>query len=1034
MSVANKLRRSNIDPEPTDPAPHPELAAAASQNIDQTSADSSEARLRRSWQSRTAALIFGGLLVLALFLPFIATRERKSVDQLVADGRLALSEREHDVASRYADQAIQLNHNSEAAWELSSESKAQSGELDQSLFALETLAKLDRARGAKLGLQLGRRWMMENRVRHAMPALRLAEAGNPAWTEPFRWQAQMAGALGRPREVVRCVIELIKRNAFTRNDLIVVTSANPITADGQRLAQIIELDPESRFNILAYVMHDLTLNRIDEAKRRLIEITEARPGDSESQGFLGEIYADGAPREFLEWNSRLTPDADADSRVWVARGKWLRHQGALSSAIRCLHEAFLREPELQSANFLLGQLLTQVGETKLGEEFTERGKRLQRIISLSARMNDQRANDWILPIITDLQETGRIWEAWGWFRILEQSALADAKTKTLSQLKILKENLSRQLTAELPRTHPDFLPGKDFDWNHFPLPNWSDYKSFLAPASEKNGRTEVVEQQAQIEFVDQTAQSGLDFHFVTAGSPKQGRKIFETMGAGVGVLDYDLDEWPDLYFPQGSTSATDASVGPSDVLYRNQAGKQYINVTQPSGIHETTFSQGVGVGDFDCDGFPDIYVANLGKNCLLQNNGDGTFTDVTAEAGLSQSAWTVSCAIADLNGDGFPELFDVNYVQGPKLFTGMCYDQHGRAGICRPVVYDPATDTVALNQGNGRFLEQQSECGLDLPQGMGLGLVIADFNDDGRVDLFVANDMTPNYLLINEQDTPEQPLHFRDEAFLRGVALDQNGFSQACMGIACADINRDGVPDLLITNFAREYNAFYLSQPGGFYQDQIRAAGLSEASFDPLGFGTQFVDADHDGWYDLALVNGQIDEIPNEPYRMKAQFFRGSATGQFTELFATDTEGVFGKQRLGRGLASLDWNRDGKVDLVATDFEENVLLAENQTRGTGNQFRLRLVGTNSSRDAIGARLRIRLSSTDQRVVQLTAGDGYESSNQRMIDVGIGPVDQIEEIEIRWPSGHVETKTGIDVKTTWLAIEGSQSWLPVIAPE
>lgn len=953
----------------------------------------------------------------------------RSPEDLVADGRFAFDERKYEVALQLAGQALQQSSDLIEAWELSSEALAQTGKLDRSLEGLKKLAALDPEKGSRLGLRLGRKWMMENRIRHAIAALRFPEQTHPELVDPFRWQAQMAGVLGRPERVVRCLLELIKRKAFNRNDLISITSANPISADGQRLVQIVELDPQIRFQILAYSLHDIALNRLDEARRRLVEITDAHPGDTEAQGLLGEIYADVTPQEFLAWNSRLTSAADSEPRVWLARGKWLRHHGDIQGAIRCLHEAFLREPELQPANFLLGQLLIQEGESALGEEFTERGKRLQRITSLSARMNDQRANDWVLPMITDLHATGRLWEAWGWLSTLDQTGPTGRTSKSSPELKMLKEGLSGQLSAELPRTHPDFVPGKDFDWHQFPLPKWTSYGQPSLPSQEV-ARQPVAETRGGIEFVDRASEAGLDFRFVTAGSPNQGRKIFETMGGGVGVLDYDRDDWPDLYFPQGSTSATDSSVGPSDAIYRNESGERYSNVTQHSGIHETTFSQGVAAGDFDCDGFPDVYVANLGRNCLYHNNGDGTFSDVTAEAGLSQNLWTVSCAIADLNGDGFPELFDVNYVQGPKLFTGMCYDEHNRPGVCRPVVYDPAVDTVVLNSGDGRFREQQSECGLDLPQGMGLGLVVADFNGDGRVDIFIANDMTPNYLLINEVRDGDRSLNFRDDAFFRGVALDQNGLSQACMGIACADINRDGEVDLFVTNFAREHNAFYLSKPGGFYEDQIRAAGLSEASFEPLGFGTQFFDADHDGWYDLVVVNGHIDEIPNEPYRMRAQFFRGISNGKFVELFSEESRGLFSKPRLGRGLALLDWNRDGKVDFVASDLEEEVLLAENRTQSPGNHLRLKLVGTKSSRDAIGAKVRIRLSDADIRVAQLTAGDGYESCNEKMIEFGIGDCTRVNEIEIRWPSGEIETKVNIDLSSDWLAIEGADSWLPM----
>ena len=202
------------------------------------------------------------------------------------------------------------------------------------------------------------------------------------------------------------------------------------------------------------------------------------------------------------------------------------------------------------------------------------------------------------------------------------------------------------------------------------------------------------------------------------------------MGAGVAVLDFDMDGWPDLFFAQGSTSPAGTPQGPSDALYRNQSGNRFEDVTQFTRIHETSYSQGAAAGDYNNDGFPDVYVANFGRNRLYRNNGDGSFTDATDEAGLKQSFWTVSCAIADLNGDGMPELFDVNYAQGKDLLTRTCPDSKGHHKVCRPTFFDPVPDTVSDNLGDGNFLERQSEAGLDLPLGMGLGLVVADFNGD----------------------------------------------------------------------------------------------------------------------------------------------------------------------------------------------------------------------------------------------------------------------------------------------------------------
>jgi hypothetical protein len=314
---------------------------------------------------------------------------------------------------------------------------------------------------------------------------------------------------------------------------------------------------------------------------------------------------------------------------------------------------------------------------------------------------------------------------------------------------------------------------------------------------------------------------------------------------------------------------------------------------------------------------------------------------------------------------------------------------------------------------------------------MGLGIVVADFNEDSQSDVFIANDMTANYLLINKASQPGQSPLFSDEAFLKGVALDMNGLAQACMGVACADVNRDGRPDLFVTNFARESNTLYLSTQNSLYEDQTQAADLREPSFEPLGFGTQFLDADQDGWSDLIVMNGHIDEFVGEPFRMPAQIFSGQPASRFVQLPHEQAGELFQEQRLARGLAKLDWNRDGRTDFVATDLERPVLLAENTTITQNSFLRLRLTGTASSRDAIGAKIVVKISDGDERVLQLTAGDGYESCNERSLEIGLGEIRSLQRLEINWPSGATSRYDNITLDQWLHAIEGQGQLVNVL---
>jgi tetratricopeptide (TPR) repeat protein len=940
-----------------------------------------------------------------------------AAERLVVEGNTACANQKFTAAVESAERAISFRPKLADAWHLLADASSQAGQVERALEALSAYALLEPDDAGPLGVRLGIYWMKQNQTAPAIRSLRLAESVKASSLEAISLQEQIAAVTGHPRETVRCIIELLKRDAFSRGDMLIVTAMLPGLGDLTRLDAIIQADPANKAPLLARALHAISLNHVAEAERLLLEINAAHPDDREACTTLGELYAVSLPEKFPSWHAGVPERWSDDARVWSARGKWLSQAGETEPAIRCLYESLVREPEQLTTTAQLGQLLKSRKELALGSVFIERARRLQAIVDLNRRLNEPRASEFYWPMIRELEATGRLWEAWGWCVIHER-----AKLPSHPEIVACRERLRGQLHPSLPRTAPGSLPGSDFAWTRFPLPDWSTITVRGRATSPEPGGP-----RSGIRFEDRSDAVGLDVRYVNSYSPEAGRKIFETMGAGVAVLDFDRDGWPDLYLPQGQTTPTGGAGGPTDQLFRNQRGQRLVDVTASAGIQEFAYSQGVAAGDFDNDGFEDVYVANLGRNCLFHNNGDGTFSDVTEQVGLKQREWTVSCAIADLNGDGMPELFDANYAQGSDLFTRSCPDASGRKLVCRPTVFEATTDTVIHNLGDGRFQELQASAGLDLPQGMGMGLLIADFNADDRPDLFVANDMTANYLLINTQPGTGQPPRFQDEAFLRGVALDQFGLAQACMGVASADLNRDGAIDLFVTNFTQESNTLYLSQPGGLYLDQTQTAGLREPSFAVLGFGTQFFDADNDGWYDLAVLNGHIDDFGNEPYRMRPQFFRGSSDGRFEELPAAEVGPLFDQPRLGRGLALVDWNRDGRVDCVATDLEDPVMLVENQTRTTHRSMRLRLVGTGGSRDAIGAKVRIEVSPGVDRYFQITAGDGYEASNERLLHVGTEDLERVDAVEIRWPSGATTRKTGVDVEREWMVIEGREAW-------
>jgi tetratricopeptide (TPR) repeat protein len=941
----------------------------------------------------------------------------RSVDSLVREGRRALARDDVKAGLENGQHAVRMAPGSIAAWRLVADAAERADEPSQAVAACQRLVDLDPADSGAHWMRIGALEMKRFRIPQADEALRRSLEADPGQTGSLRLRAQLLAVLGRSRELTQCLVQLIRHQAFQRDDLVVLVGHDPYISDPDRLASIRQTTADETVPLLAQARDELNADRAASAELLLRKLVAAKPADWEAQALLGEICSDREGGEFLDWNAALPAGADTDSRVWLARALWLRARGKFPSACRCFREALEREPEILKATVQIGQLLLICGETELGKQFLRRGKRMEQIVNVAGQLGERQNWDRATALIDDLEATGRLWEAWAWCALQAEGLPNDASAGT----RLMR--LAGRLSADVPRTLPHSLPGRDFDWSQFPLPDWTENSP---PGSATPGAAP-----SKISFVDEGPARGLDFEYVGGNATgSRGHFIFETTGGGVAALDFDRDGWIDLYFAQGGTWPVVPGAGPRDALYRNRGGERFDTLTGPSGIVEDGYSQGVAAGDFDNDGFPDLYVANIGLNRLFHNNGDGTFADVTAAAGLTAQAWTSSCAIADLNGDGLPDLFDVNYVQGGEAFSTLCVGPRNEPLVCRPTVFEPALDRVAVNLGDGRFRELQEEAGLNVPYGRGLGLVVADFNADRKLDVFVANDQGANFLLLNDRSGLPDSVKFSEQAHLWGLALDRYGLSKAGMGIAAGDLNGDGRLDLFVTTFARESKVLYLSQGDGLYVDLTQEAGLRAPTFEFLGFGTQFLDADLDGRLDLVILNGHIDEFEGQKYRMRPQFFHGLPGPRFVERPGSEAGPFFGVERLGRGLATLDWNRDGLPDFVATYLEGPVALGTNATQNAGSSLTLRLVGTASSRDAIGARVRIVPVEGEVWCAQLTAGDGYESSSERFVQAGTGARDRVERLEIEWPSGAKSVYDDVACGETWLAIEGVPRLTPL----
>lgn len=676
--------------------------------------------------------------------------------------------------------------------------------------------------------------------------------------------------------------------------------------------------------------------------------------------------------------------------TWIIKGDLCRNSGMHTEAARCYWEAARIAPDHIASHFQLGRMLRDLGREADSQACSEWANELSHLAAISKSINKNTPDiPGITKIAEQLLKLNRVNEARAWVSLGQQ-----IDPGSLGQLMAKLQRSQRSPSVEFPPG-----PASRIDLSMFPAPEWDELQVIpdVSPASQSPADS------LSVAFQDVSSSANVDFQYQNGSDPTtEGPAIYEYTGGGVGVLDFDLDGWPDVYLSQGSPQGPEQPGQESDQLFRNRGGTNFENITQHAGIRAQGFGQGVAIGDIDHDGFPDVYVANFGRNQLWQNNGDGTFTDITESSGIDGTAWTTSCAIADLDGDGLPELFDVNYLEGENLLTQKCYSQ-GLERVCTPVVFSPAQDRIWKNTGEGSFSDETSPSGLDKAQGNGLGVLIADFDGDSRLDAFIANDAVANHYWINQSS---HTLNLEESALLSGLAMNADGRAEACMGIAAGDVDGNGVLDLFVTNFYQESNTLYQQQQPHLFIDETRNFSLHDPGYELLGFGTQFLDADLDGWQDLVIVNGDIDDfsfIEGRKEKMPPLFLRNLEGQSFAENQATQSGDFFQQKMLGRSLARLDWNRDGKPDFVAGTLESPTQLVENRTDTNHHWISLRLIGVNAARDAVGTQVTIETDGRRQ-TQQLTAGDGYQSSNEKRLFFGVGSAKRIDRLKVRWPGG------------------------------
>jgi len=733
---------------------------------------------------------------------------------------------------------------------------------------------------------------------------------------------------------------------------------------------------------------------------------------------LTELLADSSPE------MRTMSD-----NMLCLQGQLCLSLGETEPAIRCFWEAFRIYPNSYAECSQLAEFLEMKQSIELAAQLRVRSKAIREYQDICSQihLSDFPVEKQLAVAATAAAKLNCLRESMAWCVIAEQAYPKAAWTqeqKTIVQAGI---DPTDQRFSQLE----EWIAGQDF--SSYPLPDWHQLRSRIS-SDGPDATTPLV-------FSDDAITSEIQFQYQDAAiADSDTTRLFEFTGGGVAALDADLDGWPDVFFTQGGnapalgnptpSSASASEASPKDQLFRNLRGQSFSRVTEAAKLIDGGYSQGCASGDIDMDGFPDLYIANIGQNQLFRNNGDGTFDGVSLPR---SETWTTSCAIADVTGDGIPDIYDVNHFIPAAVHQKMCR----KKGVAVPC--DSSDNLVAeqdrmyAGDGEGGFVDITDSVGIRTKDGLGLGLVVLRLGDDEGLSIFVANDARPNFLFVKMHDANPQNdgLHllFSDEAIVRGVAFSGTGRAQACMGVAAGDANGDGTTDLFVTNYFEDNNTLYLQQ-SEFFHDSSESANLVQSSYSMLGFGTQFLDGDLDGDLDLVVTNGDVvdfsQENPSRLYAQRLQIFRNRSDGSFDEQPAEISGSLFRTKCLGRGLAKLDWNADGSPDFVASNIRSPALLATNRTADTGHYLELRLTGIQSPRHPIGAIVRVTTTNGELQG-QLTAGDGYQACNENSLLFGLGRQTQPVTVTLQWPSGRKQILPSIPADSRQTIIEGKTSF-------
>lgn len=817
----------------------------------------------------------------------------------------------------------------------------------------------------------------------------------PNHVETLRQLARLYAVCGRRRDALPLILNLVRQNAAS--DLLLV-AARPSGAinDEPLLRQAYRKHPHDAFALTGLAMLAARLEQLPQAIRYCQQALKDHPNDAAAVVLLGETLLQRQDFSALEaWQSRLNGTHEQYAEVWRVRGYIAEQAGRRQQALTQFLQAAKLGPDLKDVHHRIAQLLFAGDYTDAAELFTARLQQLQQLEAAQDRVlaGDATEAD-LMDLVERFRQVGRLWEAFGWCQLTQQNF--PASRPVARRLQQLRTQATGQPLDLVPIT--ETLAAR-FSAGDFSL---ADAKSSRVDRSHE---PPLPAESAVVQFRNDAGSAGFCFAYENGVPGPTQHLMFELTGGGIGVADFDCDGDPDLFCSQGSLwSERGTAAAPTDQLFFNRQGKRYIVADETAGLQESGFGQGVAIGDVNEDGFADIVVANFGAPELWLNNGDGTFVADPAwrAAAESRSAWWTSVLIADLDGRSGPDVYLTGYLSGQDVDSRTCSGSSGQVQSCPPTIFDGVANLLLANTGDATFRDQSDRVMGD-ETGKSLGVLAWSPDSNGRLSVFVANDTTPNHVFsLTDTNTAT------DTGFARGLATNASGKAEGCMGIAVADLDFDGRSELFVTNFLNESNTLYEPVTAEFFQDATDRWQLAEVSRPVLGFGTQFLDSNLDGVPELFVANGHVDDLRSQgkPYHMPAQVF--ALTGrQFEDRSGQQKDEYFHKDHLGRAVARLDWNLDGRPDLAVGHLMEDYALLTSVGEPAGRFLQIRLVGRSSSRDAVGATVVCRIGDR-QLVQQVTAGDGYHCSNERVLSFGCGQRAEVSDLTVIWPDGGRQT--------------------------